>query len=158
MAGELFKSMAGVNIVHVPHKESSGARTSVMGGQVEMMFDAITVMAKLAEAGKVRAIAASGKTRSAVMPEVPTVSEAGVPGYEATIWLGIMAPAGTPKPVVDQLNAEIGKIVASPEVKADWAKQGAVPMTMTPAEFDKYLRDDIEKWAKVVKVSGAKVD
>jgi tripartite-type tricarboxylate transporter receptor subunit TctC len=158
MAGELFKAMAGVNIVHVPHKESSGARTSVMGGQVEMMFDAITVMAKLAEAGKVRAIAASGKTRSAVMPEVPTVSEAGVPGYEATIWLGIMAPAGTPKPVVDQLNAEIGKIVASPEVKADWAKQGAVPMTMTPAEFDKYLRDDIEKWAKVVKVSGAKVD
>jgi tripartite-type tricarboxylate transporter receptor subunit TctC len=158
MAGELFKAMAGVNIVHVPHKESSGARTSVMGGQVEMMFDAITVMAKLAEAGKVRAIASSGGTRSAVMPDIPTVSEAGVPGYEATIWLGIMAPAGTPKPIVDRLNAEIAKIVASPEVKADWAKQGAVPMTMTPDEFDKYLRADIEKWAKVVKVSGAKVD
>jgi tripartite-type tricarboxylate transporter receptor subunit TctC len=158
MAGELFKAMAGVNIVHVPHKESSGARTSVMGGQVEMMFDAITVMAKLAEAGKVRAIASSGGTRSAVMPDIPTVSEAGVPGYEATIWLGIMAPAGTPKPIVDRLNAEIAKIVSSPEVKADWAKQGAVPMTMTPDEFDKYLRADIEKWAKVVKVSGAKVD
>jgi tripartite-type tricarboxylate transporter receptor subunit TctC len=158
MAGELFKAMAGVNIVHVPHKESSGARTSVMGGQVEMMFDAITVMAKLAEAGKVRAIAASGKTRSAVMPEIPTVAEAGVPGYEATIWLGIMAPAGTPKPILDRLNAEITQLVASPEVKADWAKQGAVPMSMTPDQFAQYMRDDIEKWAKVVKISGAKVD
>jgi tripartite-type tricarboxylate transporter receptor subunit TctC len=158
MAGELFKAMAGVNIVHVPHKESSGARTSVMGGQVEMMFDAITVMAKLAEAGKVRAIASSGKTRSAVMPEIPTVSEAGVPGYDAVIWLGIMAPAGTPQPIVDRLNAEIGKIASSPEVKADWAKQGAVPMVMTPDQFSQYMRDDIEKWAKVVKVSGAKVD
>jgi len=158
MAGELFKAMAGVNIVHVPHKESSGARTSVMGGQVEMMFDAITVMAKLAEAGKVRAIASSGATRSPVMPDIPTVSEAGVPGYEATIWLGIMAPAGTPKPIVDQLNAEIGKIVSSPDVKADWAKQGAVPMTMTPDQFAQYMRQDIEKWAKVVKISGAKVD
>jgi tripartite-type tricarboxylate transporter receptor subunit TctC len=158
MAGELFKAMAGVNIVHVPHKESSGARTSVMGGQVEMMFDAITVMAKLAEAGKVRAIAASGKTRSAVMPEIPTVAEAGVPGYEATIWLGIMAPAGTPKPILDRLNAEITQVVNSPEVKADWAKQGAVPMSMTPDQFTQYMRDDIEKWAKVVKISGAKVD
>jgi tripartite-type tricarboxylate transporter receptor subunit TctC len=158
MAGELFKAMAGVNIVHVPHKESSGARTSVMGGQVEMMFDAITVMAKLAEAGKVRAIASSGGTRSAVMPDIPTVSEAGVPGYDAVIWLGIMAPAGTPKPIVDRLNAAIASIVSSPEVKADWAKQGAVPMTMTPDQFAQYMRDDIEKWAKVVKVSGAKVD
>jgi tripartite-type tricarboxylate transporter receptor subunit TctC len=158
MAGELFKAMAGVNIVHVPHKESSGARTAVMGGQVEMMFDAITVMAKLAEAGKVRAIASSGATRSPVMSDIPTVSEAGVPGYEATIWLGIMAPAGTPKPIVDRLNAEIAKIVSSPDVKADWAKQGAVPMTMTPEQFAQYMRDDIEKWAKVVKISGAKVD
>jgi tripartite-type tricarboxylate transporter receptor subunit TctC len=158
MAGELFKAMAGVDIVHVPHKESSGARTAVMGGQVEMMFDAITVMAKLAEAGKVRAIASSGATRSPVMPDIPTVSEAGVPGYEATIWLGIMAPAGTPKPIVDRLNAEIAKIVSSPDVKADWAKQGAVPMTMTPEQFAQYMRDDIEKWAKVVKISGAKVD
>ena len=158
MAGELFKAMAGVNIVHIPHKESSGARTAVMGGQVEMMFDAITVMARLAEAGKVRAIASSGAKRSPVTPDIPTVSEAGVPGYEATIWLGIMAPAGTPKPIVDRLNAEIAKIVSSPDVKADWAKQGAVPMTMTPEEFDRYLRADIEKWAKVVKASGAKVD
>jgi len=158
MAGELFKVMAGLDIVHVPHKESSGARTSVMGGQVQMMFDAITVMAKQAEAGKVRAIATSGRTRSAVTPNVPTVAEAGVPGYEATIWLGVMAPAGTPKTIVDKLNSEIQKVIALPEVKEAWAKQGAFPMHMTPAEFTKYMAQDIEKWAKVVKVSGAKVD
>jgi tripartite-type tricarboxylate transporter receptor subunit TctC len=158
MAGELFKSMAGLDIVHVPHKESSGARTAVMGGQVEMMFDAITAMSKLAEAGKVRAIASSGRTRSAVMPDIPTVSEAGVPGYDAVIWLGIMAPAGTPKPIVDRLNAEIQKVLAQPDVKADFAKQGAVPMQMSADEFGKFLTQDIEKWAKVVKASGAKVD
>jgi tripartite-type tricarboxylate transporter receptor subunit TctC len=158
MAGELFKAMAGLDIVHVPHKESSGARTSVIGGQVQMMFDAITVMEKQAEAGKVRAIATSGLTRSAVTPNLPTVSEAGVPGYEATIWLGVMAPAGTPKPIVDKLNAEIQKVINLPEVKEAWAKQGAFPMKMTPAEFTKYMAQDIEKWAKVVKISGAKVD
>ena len=158
MAGELFKAMAGVDIVHVPHKESSGARVSVMGGQVQMMFDAITVMAKQAEAGKVRAIASSGRTRSALMPDIPTVSEAGVPGYEAVIWLGIMAPAGTPKPIVDKLNAEIQKVLAQPDVKEAWAKQGAVPMHMTADEFGKFLAQDIDKWAKVVTASGAKVD
>jgi tripartite-type tricarboxylate transporter receptor subunit TctC len=158
MAGELFKAMAGLDIVHVPHKESSGARTSVISGQVQMMFDAITVMEKQAEAGNVRAIATSGLTRSAVTPNLPTVSEAGVPGYEATIWLGVMAPAGTPKPIVDKLNAEIQKVISLPEVKEAWAKQGAFPMKMTPAEFTKYMAQDIEKWAKVVKLSGAKVD
>jgi len=150
--------MAGVDIVHVPHKESSGARTSVMGGQVEMMFDAITVMARLAEAGKVRAIATTGQTRSAVMPNLPTVSEAGVPGYDAVIWLGIMVPAATPKPVADRLNAEIQKVLAQPETKADFAKQGAVPMQMSADEFGRFMAQDIEKWAKVVRISGAKVD
>jgi tripartite-type tricarboxylate transporter receptor subunit TctC len=158
MAGELFKAMAGVDIVHVPHKESSGARTSVMGGQVDMMFDAITVMAKAAEAGKVRALASSGRTRSPVTPSVPTVSEAGVPGYEAVIWLGLMAPAGTPKPIVDRLNTEVQKVLGQPDVKEAWAKQGAVPMHMSADEFGKFLAQDIEKWAKVIKVSGAKVD
>ena len=158
MAGELFKAMSGTNIVHVPHKASGDMRNSVLGGHVQMMFDAITVMAKQAEAGKVRAIATSGRTRSAVTPNVPTVAEAGVPGYEATIWLGVMAPAGTPKTIVDKLNSEIQKVIALPEVKEAWAKQGAFPMHMTPAEFTKYMAQDIEKWAKVVKVSGAKVD
>jgi tripartite-type tricarboxylate transporter receptor subunit TctC len=158
MAGELFKVMAGVDIVHVPHKESSGARTSVMGGQVQMMFDAITVMAKQAEAGKVRAIATSGRTRSAITPNLPTVAEAGVPGYEAVIWLGLMAPAGTPKPVVDRLNAEVQKVLSQPDVKEAWGKQGAVPMNMTPDEFRKFLDQDIEKWAKVVRVAKMQVN
>ena len=158
MAGELFKAMAGVNIVHVPYKGSSGARTDVLGGQVQMMFDAIPTMAPNVEAGKVRALGTSGKVRSSVLPDVPTISEAGVPGYEAVIWLGIMAPAGTPQPIVDKLNAEINRAVNAPEMKAAWAKQGAVSMSMSIAEFDRYLREDIEKWARVVKISGAKPD
>jgi tripartite-type tricarboxylate transporter receptor subunit TctC len=158
MAGELFKAMAGVNIVHVPYKGSSGARTDVLGGQVQMMFDAITTMAPNVEAGKVRALGTSGKVRSKVLPDVPTISEAGVPGYEAVIWLGIMAPKGTPRAIVEKLNAEIRKIVNEPDIKAAWDKQGAVPMSMSPEEFDKFLRADIEKWAKVVKISGARQD
>jgi tripartite-type tricarboxylate transporter receptor subunit TctC len=158
MAGELFKAMAGVDIVHVPYKESSGARTGVLGGQVEMMFDAVTVMNEHVKAGKVRALATSGKSRSPVMPEVPTLSEAGVPGYDAVIWLGLMAPRNTPPAVVERLNAEVTRVVARPEVQAEWGRQGAVPMTMQPAAFGKYLADDIVKWEKIVKVSGARPD
>ena len=158
MAGELFKAMAGVDIVHVPHKGSDQARTAILGKQVDMMFDAITTMAANARAGRVKALASSGRTRSPVTPDVPTVSEAGVPGYEATIWLGLMAPAETPRPILEKLNAEINKVVNAPEMKEAWAKQGAVPMAMTLEQFDKFLREDIVKWAKVVKLSGAKVD
>ena len=158
MAGELFKAMTGTDIVHVPHKSSGDMRSSVLGGHVQMMFDAITVMAEGVRAGQLVALGTTGEKRSTVMPEVPTVAEAGVPGYEATIWLGVMAPAGTPKPIIDRLNAEVVKIMNRPDVKEAWAKQGAVPMPMSPTEFDKYLRADIEKWAHVVKVSGAKVE
>jgi tripartite-type tricarboxylate transporter receptor subunit TctC len=158
MAGELFKAMAGVDIVHIPYKGSSGARTDVLGGQVQMMFDAVTTMSEHAKAGQVRPLATTGKTRSSVLPNVPTMSEAGVPGYEAVIWLGIMAPRGTPPAIVAKLNAEITKIVTRPEVRADWAKQGAVPMSMTPEEFARYTADDIAKWERIVKISGAKPD
>jgi tripartite-type tricarboxylate transporter receptor subunit TctC len=158
MAGELFKAMAGLDIVHVPYKESSGARTGVLGGQVEMMFDAVTVMNEHVKAGKVRALATSGKARSSVMPDVPTLAEAGVPGYEAVIWLGLIAPKNTPPAIVNRLNAEITKIVARPDVQAEWAKQGASAMSMTPAAFERYLADDIVKWERIVKVSGARVD
>ncbi len=158
MAGELFKAMAGVDIVHVPYKESSAARTAVIGGQVEMMLDAVTTMAQQAATGKVRALGTSGKARSAVMPSIPTIAEAGVPGYEATIWLGVIAPKGTPPAIVGRLNAEIGKITARADVRDEWAKQGAIAMTMTPDEFGKYLADDIVKWERIVKVSGAKPD
>jgi len=158
MAGELFKSMAGLDIVHVPYKESSGARTGVLGGQVEMMFDAVTVMNEHVKAGKVRALATSGKVRSAVMPDVPTISAAGVPGYEAVIWLGLMAPKKTPPAIVNRLNAEVTKIVSRSDTKAEWAKQGATAMQMSPDAFGKFLADDIVKWERVVKVSGARVD
>jgi len=158
MAGELFKAMAGIDVVHVPHKGSAEARTDVLAGNVQMMFDAITTMAPLVQSGKVRAIATSGKTRSSITPNVPTMSEAGLPGYDAVIWLGVMAPAGTPKPIIEALNADIQKIANAPDVKDTWAKQGAVPMHMSAEEFGKFMEQDIEKWAKVVKFSGARVD
>lgn len=157
MAGELFKAMSGTDILHVPHRGSAEARSDVIGGHVDRMFDAVTAMKGNIAAGQVRALATTGATRSAVLPDVPTVSEAGVPGYEATIWLGIMAPKGTPAEIVDRLNAEIGRVIAKPAIRAQWAEQDAVPMTMTPAQFDAFLRADIAKWAKVVEISGAKV-
>jgi tripartite-type tricarboxylate transporter receptor subunit TctC len=158
MAGELFKALAGVDILHVPHKGSGEARTSVMSGQVELMLDAITTMAPIAKAGRVRALGTSGRARSTVTPDVPTIAEAGVKGYETTIWIGIMAPAGTPRAAVERLNAEITKVTSRADVKKIWGEQGAVPLTMTVAEFEKYLHADIAKWAKVVKISGARAD
>jgi tripartite-type tricarboxylate transporter receptor subunit TctC len=158
MAGELFKAMSGTNLVHVPHKASGEMRNSVIGGHVQMAFDAITTMTPNVKAGQVRALGTSAAKRSSVLPDVPTIAEAGVPGYESTIWLGIMAPAGTPKAIVDKLNAEINKAITRPDVKEAWDKQGAVPLVMSPAEFEKYLRADIEKWAHVVQVSGIKAD
>lgn len=158
LAGEYFKSLIGADIVHVPHKGSAEARTSVMSGQVEMMFDAITTMAPLAKAGRVRALGTTGLKRSSVMPGVPTVAEAGVPGYEATIWLGVMAPAGTPRAVLDRLNGEITKITSRADVRKTWNEQGAEPLSMSTAEFEKYLNADVAKWARVVKASGARPD
>jgi tripartite-type tricarboxylate transporter receptor subunit TctC len=157
MAGELFKAMSGTDILHVPHKNSADARNAVIGGHVQMMIDAVTAMKGHIDAGQVRALATTGDKRSAVLPDVPTASEAGVPGYEATIWLGVMAPAGTPKDVIDRLNAEIGKIIAKPAIRDAWLKQGAVPMTMTPAQFEAYLKGDIDKWAKVINQAGIKM-
>jgi len=158
MAGELFKSMAGVDIVHVPYKGSSEARKDTIGGQVQMMFDAVTTMSEQAKAGKVRALGTTGRTRSPVLPDVPTISEAGVPGYEAVIWIGIIAPKGTPPAIVNRLNAEITKIQSRPEVRAEWEKQGAVPMVMTPDAFARFIADDIVKWERIVKISGARPD
>jgi len=158
MAGELFKSMAGVYLVHIPYRGSSGARTDVMGGQVDLMFDAVTTMAEVVKSGKVKALATTGLQRSAVLPDVPTVHEAGVPQYEATIWLGLLAPKGTPRPIVDRLNEAISKISSQPEVRQLWARQGATPMVMTPAAFDKYIQDDMAKWARVIKSANIKAE
>ncbi len=157
MAGELFKAMSGVNIVHVPHRGSGEARNAVIAGHVEMMIDAITTMAPNVQAGQVRALGVTGLQRSNVLPGTPTIAEAGVPKYEATIWVGLMAPAGTPRPIVDKLNAEIRKILQKPEVQANWEKQGAEPMIMTADEFEAYIRADIVKWADVIKASGVKI-
>ena len=158
MAGELLKAMAGVKIVHVPYKGSAQARTDVLGGQVDMMFDAIPTMVEQVKAGKVKAVATSGRARSAIMPDVPTLSEAGVPGYEATIWLGVMAPKGTPAAIVNRLNAEISKITSNPELRRQWGAQGSAALTMGVDEFTKYLNDDIAKWSNLVKSAGIKVD
>ncbi len=158
MAGELFKSMAKIDMVHVPYKGSSGARTDVLGGQVDMMFDAVTTMTEQVKAGKVKAVGTSGKTRSDVLPEVPTLNESGVTGYEATIWLGLMAPKGTPKAIVDKLNEAVSKIASQPDVKQQWAKQGAAPIVLNPTQFEKYLQDDIAKWAGVIKSANIKLD
>ena len=156
MAGELFKAMAGIAVVHIPYKGSAGARTDVLGGQLEMMFDAIPTMTEHIKSGKVKAIATTGKARSSALPDVPTMAEAGVPGYEATIWLGLMAPKGTPAAVVTRLNAELSKITSNPEVRRAWGAQGTTPMTMGIDEFTRYMNDDITKWARIVKISGAK--
>jgi tripartite-type tricarboxylate transporter receptor subunit TctC len=156
MAGELFKAMSQTDIVHVPHKASGDARNSVVSGTVQMMFDAITTMSELAKAGQVRALGTTGLKRSELTPDLPTIAET-VPGYEATIWLGVMAPKGTPKEIVSFLNAGINKVINRPDVKEAWLKQGAIPLVKTPDEFEAFLLKDIEKWANVVKVSGAKI-
>lgn len=161
MAGELFKAMSGTFIVHVPYRGSSGARTDIIGGQVDVMFDAMTTMTEQIKAGKVKALATSGRTRSTVLPDVPTVAESGVTrlaGFEATIWLGIMAPKATPPAIVNKLNAEISKITSSPEVRAAWGRQGATPLVMNAEVFAKYAADDVTKWARIVQISGAKAD
>jgi tripartite-type tricarboxylate transporter receptor subunit TctC len=158
MAGELFKAMTKIDIVHVPYKLASAARTDVIGGQVQMMFDGIGTMVGNIEGKKVKALATAGKHRSLALPHLPTLNESGVPGYEVLAWNGVMAPAGTPVAIVNRLNAEITKIVANPDLKANWAKQSIEPIVMTAPEFDKFVRAEIEKWGEVVKISGAKVE
>jgi len=158
MAGELLKAMAGIDMVHVAYRGSGGARTDILAGQVQMMFDSVPTMAPLVIGKEVKALATTGKERSPILPDVPTMEQAGVPGYEATLWVGLMAPVGTPKPIVDLLNAEINKILNRPETKDVLAKQGAVGMSMTPTEFDGFIRTQIAKWEKVVNSAGLKLD
>lgn len=158
LAGESFKSLSGTNIVHIPHRGSGDARTSVIGGHVQMMIDSVTTMAPSIAAGQVRALAVTGKTRSSLLPDVPTAEEAGLKGYDATIWLGLMAPTGTPKALIDRLNAEVRKAQAKADVKASYAQQGTVPLDMSPAEFEAYIKGDIEKWAKVIETANIKMN
>ena len=139
MAAELLKHLTGIDIVHVPYKGSTGMRTDILSGQIQMLFDSVPTMAPMIKAGKVRALGTSGDKRSPILPDVPTIAEAGVPGFQATLWVGFMAPAGTPQPIVDKLNAEITKIVSRPDIKAAWEKQGAEPVTMTQPQFKAFM-------------------
>lgn len=156
MAGELLKAMAGVSILHVPYKGSAGARTDLLGGQVDLMFDAIPTMVEHIRSGKVRALATSGLERSPILADVPTLAEAGVPGYEATLWLGVMAPRGTPPALVARLNAEIGRITSSADTRKAWAAQGTRAMSMGVDEFARWVQDDIAKWARIVRAANLK--
>jgi tripartite-type tricarboxylate transporter receptor subunit TctC len=156
MAGELFKNLTGTDILHVPYKGSSGARNDIISGQIEMMFDSVPSMAPMIQAGRVKALGTTGKVRSAILPDIPTLSEAGVPGYEATIWIGLMAPARTPQPIVTLLSSEINKILARADVIEAWRKQGATAMSMTPDQFGEYVQSEIDKWARVIKANAIK--
>jgi tripartite-type tricarboxylate transporter receptor subunit TctC len=156
MAGELFKHLTGTDIQHVPYKGSAGARNDIISGQVQMMFDSVPTMAQMIQAGRVKPLGTTGKARSPILPDVPTLSEAGVPGYEASMWIGFMAPTGTPQTIVERLNREINTILLRPELKAAWEKQGAEPMVMTPDAFGAHISSEIEKWAKIITANGIK--
>jgi tripartite-type tricarboxylate transporter receptor subunit TctC len=158
MAGELFKTMAGVSVTHVPYKSASAARTDLVGGHVDMMFDALPAGIELVRGAKVKALATTARTRSSALPNVPTVAEAGLPGYESTIFIGLMAPRGTPAGIVDKLHGEINKVLSKPESREFWRKQGAQPMVTSRQEYTRFLHADIAQGEKLVKISGAKVD
>jgi tripartite-type tricarboxylate transporter receptor subunit TctC len=153
MAGELLKNLTGVDIVHVPYKGSTGARNDILGGQIQILFDSVPTMAPQIKAGLVRALGTSGKTRSPILPDVPTMAEAGVPGFNATLWVGFMAPAGTPKPIVDKLHDEITRILRRPDIKQAWEKTGATPIVMTQPEFKTFMDVQVAKWAEVIKTN-----
>ncbi|HET7912063.1 MAG TPA: tripartite tricarboxylate transporter substrate binding protein [Pseudolabrys sp.] len=153
MAGELLKNLTGIDIVHVPYKGSTGARNDILSGQIQILFDSVPTMAPQIKAGMVRALGTSGKARSPILPDVPTMAEAGVPGFNATLWVGFMAPAGTPKPIVDKLHDEITKILRRPDIKQAWEKTGATPIVMTQPEFKSFMEAQVAKWAEVIKTN-----
>jgi len=153
MAGELLKNITGADIMHVPYKGSTGARNDIISGQIQMLFDSVPTMAPMIKAGLVRPIGTTGKIRSTILPDVPTLDEAGAKGFQATLWTGFMAPAATPKEIVDRLNREITKAVSQPEIKKQWEEQGANPMTMTQAEYAAFMQAQVDKWAGIIKAN-----
>jgi tripartite-type tricarboxylate transporter receptor subunit TctC len=153
MAAELLKNLTGINIVHVPYKGSTGMRTDILSGQIQMLFDSIPTMAPQVKAGMVRALGTTGTTRSPILPDVPTIAEAEVPGFQFSQWVGFMAPKDTPQPILDLLNRTITGILSRPDIKAAWEQQGATPMVMTQAEFSAFMKGEIAKWAKVIQAN-----
>ena len=158
LSAELYKQMAGVDILHVPYKGSSPAVADLLGGQVQMMFDNMPVSLPHVKAGKLRALAVTSMKRSPALPDVPTMDEEGLKGFDATSWFGLLAPAGTPKDIVAKLNAASVKALASPEMRERLAAQGADPVGNSPEQFAAFIKSEIDKWAKIVKASGARVD
>ncbi len=158
LAGELFKSMAGINIVHVPYKGSPPALTSVLSGETSMLFSPVTIAIPHTKSGKLRALGVTTAKRSKLVPELPTIGESGLPGYEVTQWYGMQAPTGTPKDVIAKINGEVGKILAMPDIVEKLVLFGAEPAPSTPEFMTAYVKSEVEKWAKVVKASGAKAD
>jgi tripartite-type tricarboxylate transporter receptor subunit TctC len=158
LSGELFKTMTGAPIVHVPYKGAAPAVNDLLGGQVTMSFDTVPSSAPHVKAGKLRALAVTSDKRIALFPDVPTVAESGVPGYESTTWFGLLAPAGTPREIVAKLNAEVVKALQTAQMKERFETQGAAPVGNTPAQFATVLRSDMAKWGKVIKDSGIKLE
>ncbi len=158
LSGELFKTMAKVDMVHVPYKGSAPAVTDLLGNQIGIMFDNMPSAIQHVRAGKLRPIAVTTAQRSPELPDVPTIAEAGVPGYEATSWFGMFAVAGTPKPVLDKLHAALAKVLAQPDVKKKIAEQGGEVVIETPEQFAAFIKAETAKWGKVVKESGARAD
>ena len=158
LAGEMLNTMARVKLVHVPYKGVTNAFSDLLGGQISLMFPGAPIALPQARAGKLRALATTGEKRAPAAPELPTVAESGYPGYEVSVWYGLLAPAGTPAATINRLQAEIVKVVQLPEIKERWAALGAEPLTNTPEQFAAFIKNDLSKWAKVVHDSGAKVD
>jgi tripartite-type tricarboxylate transporter receptor subunit TctC len=158
LSGELFKTMTGVQMTHVPYKGSAPALTDLIGGQVQLMFDNPPSSLQFIKAGKLRALAVTSLARSQALPDVPTLAESGLPGFEASSWFGVLAPAGTPADIVAKLNGAVAAWLASPAAKEHLAAQGAIAAGGSPDAFVKHIADESAKWAKVVKASGAHVD
>jgi tripartite-type tricarboxylate transporter receptor subunit TctC len=158
LAGESFKIMAGAPMQHVPYKGSAPALTDLIGGQVQLMFDSMPSAMPHVKAGKIRPLAVTTAQRVAAVPDLPTIAEAGVPGYDISTWYGVWAPKGTPREIVERLHAEIVKVLKLPDTRERYAGLGAEPVGSTPEEFAAYCRSELAKWAKVVKESGAKAD
>jgi len=156
LTGELFNMMAGVKMTHIAYRGSGPALTDLLGGQVPVMFDNLTTSLPYVQSGKLRALAVTSKTRAPALPDLPTLAEAGVSGFDSTAWYGLMGPASLPLPIVNRLNNELAKILANPEVKKRLAELGTYPLHTSPAEFTQFVTKDVEKWKAVVKASGAK--
>jgi tripartite-type tricarboxylate transporter receptor subunit TctC len=158
LAMEMFKSQAGINMVHIPYKGTPQAVSDIMSGQVQVMFGNTLSVLPLVKAGRLRALAMSGAKRSAAAPEIPTVAESGMPGFEASTWFGIFAPSGTSREIVNRLNGELVRIVASADTRSRLLEQGAEPVTNTPDQFRAFVKGEIAKWGKVVQAVGVKLE